>query len=92
MKPRVNPKERMLDNILLYFSDRFFSQSEAARIVGGMKKLMRLIERGEIDADKPTCSQNGKWRCRADQVLRHCRLMHPSLAATASLHSETECN
>lgn len=76
MNAVVNPKERMLDNILLYFSGRFFSQSEAARIVGGMKKLTLLIERGEIDAEKPTKSQNGKWRCRADQVLRHCRLMH----------------
>ena len=76
MNAVINPRERLLDNILLYFSGRFFSQSEAARIVGGMKKLTRLIECGEIDAEKPTKSQNGKWRCRADQVLRHCRLMH----------------
>ncbi len=75
MKTPVNPKERMLDNILLYFSGRTFGRDEAARIVGGLKRLTRLIEQGAIEADKPSDAQNGKWRCRADQVLRHCRKM-----------------
>ena len=72
-KEPVNVKERMLENILLYFSGKFFSQRQAVEIVGGLGKLMTLIERGEIEADKPMNVQNSKWRVKADQVLRHCR-------------------
>ena len=72
-KAKVNMKERMLDNILLYFSGKYFSQRQAVEIVGGMGRLARLIEEGEVEADKPLNVQNSKWRVRADQVLQHCR-------------------
>ena len=53
--------EILLDSILDVMSTEAFSKDKAAYIVGGEKKLLRLIEAGEIDSDKPSNSQNGKW-------------------------------
>jgi hypothetical protein len=75
MNEKVNQKERLLDNILLYFQGKTFSQREAVKIVGGLGKLATLIERGEVEADKSSSAPNTKWRLKADQVLRHCRAM-----------------
>lgn len=61
----------MLENILLHFSTKSFSKTEAAQIVGGRVTLERLISEGKITADKPTDTQNGKWFCNAADVLRH---------------------
>ena len=47
---------------------RGFSRNEAARIVGGRRKLELLIERGDVEVDT---SCRGKWQCRGEQVLRH---------------------
>ena len=58
----------LLDNILSYFDVRGFSKNEAAKIVGGRRKLMLLIESGEIEVEM---SCRGKWQCRGEQVLRH---------------------
>lgn len=69
----VNPSEILLENILNIMSDFTFCKTEAMRIVGGEKRLTDLIAAGEIEASKPTVSQNGKWYCNAAQVLRHCR-------------------
>ena len=69
----MNVKERMLENILLYFSGKTFSQRQAVEIVGGMGRLANLIASGEVEADKPLNVQNSKWRVKADQVLRHCK-------------------
>lgn len=66
-------KERMLENILLYFSGKTFSQRQAVEIVGGMGRLANLIASGEVEADKPLNVQNSKWRVKADQVLQHCK-------------------
>lgn len=63
----------LLDNILRIMSQETFSKDKAAYIVGGEKRLCRLIEEGKIEADKPSDSQNGKWYCNAGQVLAHCR-------------------
>ena len=67
-----NSAEMLLENILLAMEDEFFCKDKASRIVGGEKKLESLIRSGEIRADKPTGKQNGKWFCRASDVLRHC--------------------
>ena len=69
----VNPSEILLENILLVMSHETFCKDKAAKIVGGGKRLLDLIAAGEITAEKPTNSQNGKWFCNAAQVLRHCR-------------------
>ena len=71
----MNGSERMLDNILLYFSGKTFSQRQAVDIVGGLGKLMTLIESGEVEAEKPLNVQNSKWRVKADQVLKHCKML-----------------
>lgn len=63
----------MLENILLYFSGKTFSQRQAVEIVGGMGRLANLIASGEVEADKPLNVQNSKWRVKADQVLQHCK-------------------
>lgn len=65
----------LLDNIMRVMSEEYFGQTKAATIVGGKRKLERLIEAGKIDAVKPRNSQNGKWYCNAAQVLMHCRNM-----------------
>lgn len=69
----VNPSEILLENILLVMSNETFGKDKAAKIVGGSKRLQDLIAAGEIMAEKPANSQNGKWYCNAAQVLRHCR-------------------
>lgn len=65
--------EIMLDNILRVMSTQTFSKDKSAYIVGGEKRLIRLIEEGKIASDKPTNKQNGKWHCNAAQVLLNCR-------------------
>lgn len=62
----------LLENILLAMEDECFSKDLSAKIVGGEDKLNRLIESGLIRFEKPTNKQNGKWFCRASDVLRHC--------------------
>lgn len=69
----VNPSEILLENILRVMSTETFCKDKAAKIVGGTKRLQDLIAAGEITAEKPSNSQNGKWFCNAAQVLRHCR-------------------
>ena len=70
-----NTADILLDNIMRVMSGEYFGQTKAAAIVGGKKKLERLIESGKIEAVKPRNSQNGKWFCNAAQVLMHCRNM-----------------
>ena len=63
----------MLKNILLAFEGQTFSKELAAHIVGGAKKLERLIAAEKVQADKPCYKQNGKWFVCAPQVLVHCK-------------------
>lgn len=74
--------EILLENIMRMMSKEFFGLKKSARIVGGEKKLKQLIEAGKIDACKGVNKQNGKWYCRADQVLMHCRNMRPRKKST----------
>ncbi len=71
----VNPKEILLENILIAMERLTFSKDTAAMIVGGPTKLERLIAAGKIYAEKGKCAQNSKWKCNAAQVLMHCRNM-----------------
>lgn len=71
----VNPAEIELENIFRVMERLTFCKDVAAHIVGGPKKLERLIAAGEIDAEKGCNAQNSKWKCNAAQVLRHCRNM-----------------
>lgn len=74
-----NPKEILLENILLAMEKYTFCKDMAARIVGGEKKLEDLIASGKINAEKRCSAQNGKWQCNATQVLMHCRNMRKRL-------------
>ena len=67
-----NSAEMLLENILLFMEDETFCKDKASRIVGGEKKLESLIKNGEIRAEKTSEKQNGKWFCKASDVLRHC--------------------
>jgi len=71
----MNTAAIQLENILLAMADKTFCKTEAARIVGGRARLVRLVESGEIRADKKSAKQNGRWYCNAADVLRHCRNM-----------------
>lgn len=73
----VNPAEIILENIFiaLQANRMTFGKDISARIVGGEKKLERLVAEGKINAVKGTTAQNSKWRCNAVDVLRHVRNM-----------------
>lgn len=73
MKASVIPEKIALDNLFAVMDDIYLGKKVSAKIVGGTQKLVRLIEEGKIEMSKPTNSQNGKWFCKASQVLRHCR-------------------
>ena len=70
-----NPEAAMLENIFLITETMTFCKREAEKIVGGAKKLDRLIAKGAVRAEKRVSAQNGKWWCNAADVLRHCKNM-----------------
>lgn len=72
---QINPAEIQLENIFHIMERLTFSKDVAASIVGGTKRLERLIASGEISAEKGCNKQNSKWKCNAAHVLRHCRNM-----------------
>lgn len=86
----VPTNEILLDNIMRVMSDEYFGVRKAAKIVGGRRKLEKLIEAGKIEFTKPVNSQNGKWYCRADQVLAHCRNMRPKSKSQTKLYLSYE--
>ena len=71
----LNLAEIQLENIFLVMERFNFCKDMAATIVGGPRKLEQLIASGKITAEKSSNAQNGKWKCNAAQVLRHCRNM-----------------
>lgn len=46
-----------------------FSKTEAALLLGGKARLLRLVGQGKIRVEKPTNKQNGKWFCNAADVI-----------------------
>ena len=72
----VNREKILLENIFAVMAGYTFSKTQAEEIVG-RGKLERLIEKGDIECEKRSGGQNGKWFCNAEQVLRHCRDMRP---------------
>ena len=69
--------EARLADILTIMDTHAFGKREAAKIVGGIGRLIRLIEENKIRSDKPTCAQNGKWFCNASDVLRYAQTKMP---------------
>ncbi len=66
-----NDAERLLSDILRSANRITFSKKEAARIVGGEKRLVSLIEDGLIRLTEQ--SKATAWRLNASDVLRYCR-------------------
>lgn len=48
-----------------------FSKNTASLIVGGRRKLEKLVGERKIRATKQDDRQMGKWLCNAADVLRH---------------------
>ena len=63
--------EARLADILTIMECKTFGRNEAASIVGGRGKLIKLMDEGKIRVSKPTNKQNGKWFCNAADVLRY---------------------
>ena len=71
----INLDAMKLDTIYRVMNSETFGLVKSAKIVGGQKRLMRLIEEGKIRAEKVNGqSKNGKWFCNAGDVLRYVRL------------------
>lgn len=54
-----------------------FSKNQAAILVGGQRRLERLVAEDRIRAIKTTAKQNGRWKCNGSDVLRY--TIDPSL-------------
>lgn len=48
-----------------------FTKNEAAKWVGGRRRLEKLVAENKIRQEKPGDAQNSSWRCNAEDVLRH---------------------
>lgn len=57
-------------------NDKTFGRDQAADIVGGLSRLIDLIGKGLIRAEKRTNKQNGKWFCNAYDVIKHAQLKY----------------
>lgn len=58
----------------IVLNDKTFGRDQAADIVGGLTRLMNLVGKGLIRAEKRTNKQNGKWFCNAYDVTKHAKL------------------
>lgn len=69
----VNNDSQRLTHIFEIMNNETFGQRKAARLVGGLGRLLQLIEAGKVRSDKPTNKQNGKWFCNAADVLKYAK-------------------
>lgn len=60
----------------IVLNDKTFGRDQAAGIVGGLSRLIDLIGKGLIRAEKRTNKQNGKWFCNAYDVIKHAQLKY----------------
>ena len=47
-----------------------FTKAEAAKWVGGRRRLERLVAERKIRQEKSGDCQNSRWQCNAEDVLR----------------------
>lgn len=52
-----------------------FTKNEAAKWVGGRRRLEKLVAENKIRQCKPGDQQNSSWRCDAEDVLRHAMIL-----------------
>lgn len=60
----------------IVLNDKTFWRDQAADIVGGLSRLVDLIGKGLIRAEKRTNKQNGKWFCNAYDVIKYAQLKY----------------
>lgn len=60
----------------IVLNDKTFGRDQAADIVGGLSRLIDLIGKGLIRAEKRTNKQNGKWFCNAYDAIKHAQLKY----------------
>lgn len=70
--------EARLADILAIMDTHTFGKREAAKIVGGIGRLIRLIEENKIRFRQAYMrTKNGKWFCNASDVLRYAQVKMP---------------
>lgn len=70
---RQEIENRMLANIFSATEGMIVGKRTAEKIVGGPKKLERLLVEGKVGCTGKGKGQSGKWRFDLSQVLQHCR-------------------
>ena len=60
----------------IVLNDKTFGRDQAADIVGGLSRLIELIGKGLIRAEKRTNKQNGTWFCNAYDVIKYAQLKY----------------
>lgn len=70
---QTSKAEEELGNLFLVARKKgiTFTKREASRWVGGRYVLERLVAERKIRMAKPGDRQNSKWKCNAEDVLRH---------------------
>ena len=48
-----------------------FSKNTAQKLVGGQRRLERLVAEDKIRGEKKSQKQNGRWECNGADVLRY---------------------
>ena len=64
------------EGLKIVHNDKTFGRDQAADIVGGLSRLIELIGKGLIRAEKRTNKQNGKWFCNAYDVIKYAQLKY----------------
>ena len=62
---------RKYQSILLQVQGMTFSWNVAVRLVGGKKRLERLMAEEKVHFEKPFGSANTKWKFDASDILQH---------------------
>lgn len=77
LKDRMTPESIVLASIYLLARTRvkYMTKAEAAKWVGGRRRLETLVAEGKIRQEKPGSFQNSRWTCNAEDVLRHVSLV-----------------
>ena len=70
---RQDIENRLLENILKVTAGMTIGKRTAAYIVGGEKKLNRLMTEDKVVCVGKGKGQSGKWRFDLSTVLQHCR-------------------
>lgn len=62
-------------SILERMNGKFFSWALAKQIVGGEKRLIRLMEQEKVHGYKPDGAPNAQWQINASEVLSNVKPM-----------------